>query len=205
MQNYVQFLKSSYANVFGESALLGSPSRSRSSPWGQCSPCTSASKHKRRPISKPYDVQKIGWHFRVIIRRSLLFFLQHETIKWWWHISVGYQQYRFGVGGWRYTISCALKPDGFAYGGKGPFHPVRSWWFQLSTPVSGLLSILMFMRVLFLFMLLFSFCFCVGEIMWGFLFVRFFYIFFKLLNIVLIHWMIGWWERVHPPEVWSWK
>nr|XP_009484038.1 PREDICTED: outer dense fiber protein 2 isoform X1 [Pelecanus crispus] len=32
MQNYVQFLKSSYANVFGESALLGSPSRSRSSP-----------------------------------------------------------------------------------------------------------------------------------------------------------------------------
>uniref|UniRef100_A0A669Q686 Outer dense fiber protein 2 n=1 Tax=Phasianus colchicus TaxID=9054 RepID=A0A669Q686_PHACC len=32
MQNYVQFLKSSYANVFGDSALLGSPSRSRSSP-----------------------------------------------------------------------------------------------------------------------------------------------------------------------------
>ncbi|PKU33049.1 hypothetical protein llap_16648 [Limosa lapponica baueri] len=32
MQNYVQFLKSSYANVFGESALLGSPIRSRSSP-----------------------------------------------------------------------------------------------------------------------------------------------------------------------------
>uniref|UniRef100_A0A8B9I689 Outer dense fiber protein 2 n=1 Tax=Anser brachyrhynchus TaxID=132585 RepID=A0A8B9I689_9AVES len=32
MQNYVQFLKSSYANVFGESALLGSPGRSRSSP-----------------------------------------------------------------------------------------------------------------------------------------------------------------------------
>ncbi|XP_010289530.1 PREDICTED: outer dense fiber protein 2 isoform X2 [Phaethon lepturus] len=32
MQNYVQFLKSSYANVFGESALLASPSRSRSSP-----------------------------------------------------------------------------------------------------------------------------------------------------------------------------
>uniref|UniRef100_A0A803YLF5 Outer dense fiber protein 2 n=1 Tax=Meleagris gallopavo TaxID=9103 RepID=A0A803YLF5_MELGA len=31
MQNYVQFLKSSYANVFGDSALLGSPSRSRSS------------------------------------------------------------------------------------------------------------------------------------------------------------------------------
>uniref|UniRef100_A0A8C9L652 Outer dense fiber protein 2 n=1 Tax=Pavo cristatus TaxID=9049 RepID=A0A8C9L652_PAVCR len=32
MQNYVQFLKSSYANVFADSALLGSPSRSRSSP-----------------------------------------------------------------------------------------------------------------------------------------------------------------------------
>uniref|UniRef100_A0A8C4U6T4 Outer dense fiber protein 2 n=1 Tax=Falco tinnunculus TaxID=100819 RepID=A0A8C4U6T4_FALTI len=32
MQNYVQFLKSSYANVFGESALLGSPSRARASP-----------------------------------------------------------------------------------------------------------------------------------------------------------------------------
>ncbi|PKK24259.1 outer dense fiber of sperm tails 2, transcript variant X1 [Columba livia] len=32
MQNYVQFLKSSYANVFGESAFLGSPSRSRASP-----------------------------------------------------------------------------------------------------------------------------------------------------------------------------
>ncbi|XP_061208849.1 outer dense fiber protein 2 isoform X2 [Neopsephotus bourkii] len=32
MQNYVQFLKSSYANVFGESALLGSLSHSRSSP-----------------------------------------------------------------------------------------------------------------------------------------------------------------------------
>ncbi|XP_074779878.1 outer dense fiber protein 2 isoform X1 [Athene noctua] len=32
MQNYVQFLKSSYANVFGESALLGSTSRSHSSP-----------------------------------------------------------------------------------------------------------------------------------------------------------------------------
>ncbi|OXB69134.1 hypothetical protein ASZ78_009610 [Callipepla squamata] len=32
MQNYVQFLKSSYANVFGEGALLGSPGRSRSSP-----------------------------------------------------------------------------------------------------------------------------------------------------------------------------
>ncbi|XP_019366132.1 PREDICTED: outer dense fiber protein 2 isoform X2 [Gavialis gangeticus] len=32
MQNYVQFLKSSYANVFGESALLSSPIRSRSSP-----------------------------------------------------------------------------------------------------------------------------------------------------------------------------
>ncbi|XP_051492534.1 outer dense fiber protein 2 isoform X2 [Apus apus] len=32
MQNYVQFLKSSYANVFGESALLGSPSHSRSPP-----------------------------------------------------------------------------------------------------------------------------------------------------------------------------
>ncbi|KAM6316272.1 outer dense fiber protein 2 isoform 2-T2 [Podargus strigoides] len=32
MQNYVRFLKSSYANVFGESALLGSPSRSCSSP-----------------------------------------------------------------------------------------------------------------------------------------------------------------------------
>ncbi|KAM4760842.1 outer dense fiber protein 2 isoform 3-T5 [Cyanocitta cristata] len=30
MQNYVQFLKSSYDNVFRESALLGSPSRSRS-------------------------------------------------------------------------------------------------------------------------------------------------------------------------------
>ncbi|XP_019396269.1 PREDICTED: outer dense fiber protein 2 isoform X1 [Crocodylus porosus] len=32
MQNYVQFLKSSYANVFGESALLSSPIRSRSPP-----------------------------------------------------------------------------------------------------------------------------------------------------------------------------
>ncbi|XP_030362994.1 outer dense fiber protein 2 isoform X4 [Strigops habroptila] len=32
MQNYVQFLKSSYANVFGDSALLGSLSHSRSSP-----------------------------------------------------------------------------------------------------------------------------------------------------------------------------
>lgn len=32
MQNYVQFLKSSYANVFADSALLGSPGRSRSSP-----------------------------------------------------------------------------------------------------------------------------------------------------------------------------
>ncbi|XP_065551616.1 outer dense fiber protein 2 isoform X1 [Lathamus discolor] len=32
MQNYVQFLKSSYANVFGESALLGSLSHSHSSP-----------------------------------------------------------------------------------------------------------------------------------------------------------------------------
>ncbi|XP_027637661.1 outer dense fiber protein 2 isoform X2 [Falco peregrinus] len=32
MQNYVQFLKSSYANVFGESALLGSPSHARASP-----------------------------------------------------------------------------------------------------------------------------------------------------------------------------
>ncbi|XP_025966578.2 outer dense fiber protein 2 isoform X1 [Dromaius novaehollandiae] len=32
MQNYVQFLKSSYANVFGESALLSSSTRSRSSP-----------------------------------------------------------------------------------------------------------------------------------------------------------------------------
>ncbi|XP_054030243.1 outer dense fiber protein 2 isoform X2 [Dryobates pubescens] len=32
MQSYVQFLKASYDNVFGEGALLGSPSRSRSSP-----------------------------------------------------------------------------------------------------------------------------------------------------------------------------
>ncbi|KAM8796745.1 outer dense fiber protein 2 [Eudromia elegans] len=32
MQNYVQFLKSSYANVFGESALLSSSTRARSSP-----------------------------------------------------------------------------------------------------------------------------------------------------------------------------
>uniref|UniRef100_A0A452IVX3 Outer dense fiber protein 2 n=1 Tax=Gopherus agassizii TaxID=38772 RepID=A0A452IVX3_9SAUR len=32
MQNYVQFLKSSYANVFGESALMSSPIRSRSPP-----------------------------------------------------------------------------------------------------------------------------------------------------------------------------
>ncbi|XP_008947799.1 PREDICTED: outer dense fiber protein 2 isoform X1 [Merops nubicus] len=32
MQNYVQFLKSSYDSVFGESTLLGSPLRSRSSP-----------------------------------------------------------------------------------------------------------------------------------------------------------------------------
>uniref|UniRef100_A0A674KBX8 Outer dense fiber protein 2 n=1 Tax=Terrapene triunguis TaxID=2587831 RepID=A0A674KBX8_9SAUR len=32
MQNYVQFLKSSYANVFGESALLSSPIHSRSPP-----------------------------------------------------------------------------------------------------------------------------------------------------------------------------
>lgn len=54
MQNYVQFLKSSYANVFGDSALLGSLSHSRSSPWGQWSPCTSAFKHKRSPASKPY-------------------------------------------------------------------------------------------------------------------------------------------------------
>lgn len=32
MQSYVQFLKASYDNVFGEGALLGSPGRSRSSP-----------------------------------------------------------------------------------------------------------------------------------------------------------------------------
>lgn len=41
-------------------------------------------------------------------------------------LSVGYQQYRIDVGGWRYTINCAPKPDGFTYDEKDPFHPVKS-------------------------------------------------------------------------------
>lgn len=91
-------------------------------------------------------------------------------------LSVGYQQYRFGVGGWRYTINCAPKQDGFAYDGNGPFRPVRSCWFQLLKPVSGLLSMLMFIRALFLFMFLFSFCFFVAEIVRFFCLVGWFFV-----------------------------
>lgn len=52
---------------------------------------------------------------------------------------------------------------------------------------------IMFIRALFLLRLPFSFCFCVGEIMGGCVFVGFLIFFFKLLNIVLIHWikMVG--------------
>lgn len=54
--------------------------------------------------------------------------------------NVGYQQYWFGAGGYCYTINWAPKPGGFAYNGKDPFPPVRSWWFQLLKPARSLLT-----------------------------------------------------------------
>lgn len=54
MQNYVQFLKSSYDNVFRESAFLGSPSHARSLVWGKYSPCTFFKHTEGALFQKPY-------------------------------------------------------------------------------------------------------------------------------------------------------
>lgn len=99
-------------------------------------------------------------------------------IKWRWHyvLSVGYQQYRIDAGGLCYSINCAPKPDSFAYDGKGPFHPGRSWWFQLLKPFSSLFSILMFIKSSFPFHASIFILFLCWEIMWGFLFAWFFFL-----------------------------
>lgn len=164
MQNYVQFLKSSYDNVFRESAFLGSPSHTRSLLWGQYFTWTFFKHTEGALFQKPYWYRKLD-----SISGSLLGDFFHA--EWENKImlvsvqNVRYQQYQFGAKGWCYTMNWTPKPGGFVYNGKDPFPPVRSWWFQLLKPVRGLLSVLIFVRTLFV--LHFSFSFSVGEIMWG--------------------------------------
>lgn len=97
--------------------------------------------------------------------------------------NVGYQQYWFGAKGWCYTMNWTPKPSGFAYNGKDPFPPVRSWWFQLLKPARGLLSVLIFVRTLFV--LHFSFSFSVGEIMWRLFISGIFKIIFYTVGVML--------------------
>lgn len=83
MQNYVQFLKSSYDNVFRESALLGSPSRSRSPLWGRCSPCTFFKHTEGALFQSHIDIEN-----RMAFQGHCweIFFLQNEKIKLCWHM-----------------------------------------------------------------------------------------------------------------------